>query len=255
MPLPRLFHDGPLVGGAEVSLTTDQAHYLRDVLRLQAGADLLLFNDRDGEFEATLSPAGKKGAAAQIGERRRTRAPEVDIQLLFAPVKRAAIDMIVQKATELGVGALLPVVTERTNADRVPVERLRSIAVEASEQCGRLSVPDVFAPRRLADALRDWDIERRLIFCDEAGDDPTAEWGGPAGRAAPVQSSLAHLSCERWALLIGPEGGFSPAERALIRSHPFVTPVTLGPRILRADTAAIVALALMQASIGDLRGA
>lgn len=250
--IPRLHHDGPLAAGGVAALTQEQAHYLRNVLRREAGAEVSLFNARDGEYAARLSEIGKKGARAAIEALSRRPETEPDIQLLLSPVKRAAMEMMIQKGTELGAGAFIPVLTDRTNADRVRTERLQAIALEAAEQCGRLSVPPVKEPARLAETLLHWDRERTLFFCDEAGDDPSKEWGGRHGRAAPMLEAIAARGAGPASIVIGPEGGFSPEERAWLRALPFVVPVTLGPRILRADTAAIVALALWQAEAGDL---
>ncbi len=250
--IPRLHHDRPLAEGGETALLAEQAHYLRNVLRRETGAELRLFNARDGEFAATLADIGKKGAVAAIGARLRSPAAEPDIHLLFALVKRAAIETIIQKATELGASAFVPVVTDRTNAERVRIDRLQAIALEAAEQSDRLSVPAVREPVRLADALLHWEAGRTLVYCDEVGDDPSKEWGGENGRAAPLIDAVRAKGEGRAAILIGPEGGFSPEERRWLRTLPFVLPVTLGPRILRADTAAIVALALWQAAVGDL---
>ncbi len=249
--VPRLHHHAPIVAGAVAALTEEQAHYLRNVLRREAGADLRLFNPRDGEFTATLTKIDKTGALVAVGAQTRKPEAEPDIHLLFAPVKRAAMEMIIQKATELGASVFVPVLTDRTNADRVRTDRLNAIALEAAEQCGRLSVPEVTDPVRLADALRDWDRARGLIYCDEAGDDPSRAWGGGEGRAPPMLETVRSAGGNPAAILIGPEGGFSPGERQTLRAQPFVTPVTLGPRILRADTAAIVALALWLAAAGD----
>jgi 16S rRNA (uracil1498-N3)-methyltransferase len=250
---PRLYIDTKLVEGALVSLTPDQAHYLRGVLRREVGAEILVFNARDGEFAAAIAELGKKSCVAMVGAQRRAPAPEFDIQLLFAPVKRGAVETIIQKGTELGVQRFSPVMTERTNAERLRLDRLASIAIEAAEQSERLSAPMVDAPKKLAAILADWDDRRVLVFCDEAGDDSDQKWGGPDGRAPPLQQAVGDRTASSWALIIGPEGGFSPSERAQLRAAPFVLPVSLGPRILRADTAAIAALTLLQASKGDLR--
>lgn len=247
---PRLYHDAPLEENSSAALTQKQAHYLRTVLRRDAGAELLLFNEISGEFAASVAEIGKKGAIVEI--RSRTRAPEAeaDIELLTAPVKRAALEMIIQKGTELGARRFRPVMTDRTNAERIRRDRLQAIALEAAEQCGRLSVPDVAEPARLPEVLLRWDASRPLYYCDEAGDDPDQEWGGREGRAAPMLDSVDAAGPA--AILIGPEGGFSPDERKWLHALPYVKAVTLGPRILRADTAAIVALALWQAKAGDL---
>ncbi len=250
--IPRLHLDAPLAEGAGASLSAEQAHYLKNVLRREAGAPLRLFNARDGEFEASLEGAGKKGALATLGVRRRAPAPEPDIAIVFAPVKRSATELIVQKATELGASAFIPVFTERTNADRLRTDRLAAISLEAAEQCGRLSVPAIREPEKLPGALLRWDHAVTLYYCDEAGDNPDEEWGGAKGRAEPLFDVVRRRGAGRSAILVGPEGGFSPQERSWLRSLPFVEPATLGPRILRADTAAIVSLALWQAAAGDL---
>ncbi|MEQ8177311.1 MAG: 16S rRNA (uracil(1498)-N(3))-methyltransferase [Amphiplicatus sp.] len=249
----RLHIDAPLAEGAAAPLSPEQAHYLRNVMRREVGEALLVFNARDGEFEAAIAALGKKGAVAAVGARRRAPEPEPDLWLLIAPVKRGPLETIVQKATELGVSRLVPVLTARTNAQRIKDERLAAIATEAAEQCGRLSVPPVDMAQPLTGLLDQWQAGRRLLFCDEAGDDPAEEWGGRQGRAAPALEALANEKPGPWAILIGPEGGFSPDERARLRGLDFISPVTLGPRILRADTAAIAALTLWQAALGDLK--
>ena len=249
----RLHIDAPLAEGAATPLSPEQAHYLRNVMRREVGEALLVFNARDGEFEAAIAALGKKGAVAAVGARRRAPEAEPDLWLLVAPVKRGPLETIVQKATELGVSRLVPVLTARTNAQRIKDERLAAIATEAAEQCGRLSVPPVEMAQPLTGLLDQWQAGRRLLFCDEAGDDPAEEWGGRQGRAAPALEALANEKPGPWAILIGPEGGFSPEERARLRGLDFIAPVTLGPRILRADTAAIAALTLWQAALGDLK--
>lgn len=253
--IPRLHLDAPLAEGAGAALSAEQAHYLKNVLRREAGAAIRLFNARDGEFEAMLADIGKKGALAAIGAQRRLPVKEPDVAIVFAPVKRAAVELIVQKGTELGASAFMPVMTERTNADRLRTDRLSAIAREAAEQCGRLSVPAFHAPEKLPGALLRWDHARTLYYCDEAGDDPGEEWGGAKGRAEPLFDVVKRRGAGPAALLIGPEGGFSEQERSWLRSLPYVAPATLGPRILRADTAAIVSLALWQAAAGDLQRA
>ncbi|MBT8471136.1 MAG: RNA methyltransferase, partial [Marinicaulis sp.] len=170
-------------------------------------------------------------------------------------VKRGPLEMIIQKATELGAEYFQPIQTARTVAPKLNLDRLQAISIEASEQSGRCTIAKIHAPQKLEKILENWPNDRGLIFCDEAGDDDTQEWGGPEGRAGPMLDALKHAdsSADNWAVLIGPEGGFTPVERALLRSKEFVTPVTLGPRILRADTAAIAALTLLQAARGDWR--
>lgn len=252
---PRLFITAPLCEGAPAALSAEQAHYLKNVLRRAVGDTVLLFNGNDGEFSAEISELKKKGGLAAIGAQTRPQASEPDLTLYVAPVKRGPMETIIQKSVELGVASITPIITERTVATRINHERLQAIAIEAAEQCGRLSVPTIGVAVKLDAVLRDWPTARRLMFCDEAGDDTTKEWGGADGRAAPALEALkaAHSKSDPWAILIGPEGGFSPAERDALREKTFVTPVTLGPRILRADTAAIAALTLWQAALGDWR--
>ncbi|MEO0398601.1 MAG: 16S rRNA (uracil(1498)-N(3))-methyltransferase [Pseudomonadota bacterium] len=256
--IPRLFVDMPLAARASAPLSADQAHYLRDVLRREVGAPLLLFNGVDGEFSAVLEEIAKKRASARIEAQTRPQSAAPDLVLAFAPVKRQAVDAIVQKGVELGVSGFMPVITARTNSERVRTDRLASIAREAAEQSGRLCVPDVDDPVKLARFLEAFEPKRPLIFCDEAGDDPTAEWGGPNGRAQPMLKALQASALEgkpmSATILIGPEGGFTSEERSKLRALPNVLPVTLGPRILRADTAAFSAIALWQSICGDWTG-
>ncbi len=253
--IPRLYIDGPLHSGLPAPLSADQVHYLKNVLRRSEGDELRLFNGRDGEFAAKIVELKKKMGAAQVGEKIREQEAEPDLTLCFAPVKRGPLETIVQKAVEVGAARLQPVITERTVAPKLNIERLQAIATEAAEQCGRLSIPSVGEPMKFAKLLEEWPPERRLLFCDEAGDDENAEWGGREGRALPVLEALknADSNSEGWAVLTGPEGGFSVSERTELRAKPFVTAATLGPRILRADTAAIAALVLWQAALGDWR--
>lgn len=221
-----------------VGLSPEQAHYLRNVLRLDAGAGLRLFNARDGEFEARLDGIGKGWASVTVGELRRTPEPDFDLSLIFAPVKRARLDFLVEKATELGVVALQPVWTRRTIVERVNLDRLAANAVEAAEQTERLSVPRIEAPLPLGRLLEEWRPERRLLVCAESG------------AAVPLATALRALS-PPLAVLVGPEGGFEESELDALRELPFVTAVGLGPRVLRADTAALAALAVVQAVAGD----
>lgn len=239
----RLYVTEPLMAGAFIVARAEQAHYLANVMRLKAGDDLLLFNGRDGEWRARLAAAGKRTFQLEVVELARDQQTGPDLDLVVALVKRARLETIVEKAAELGARRVRLVVTERTNADRTRVERLQAIAVEAAEQTGRLDVPEVIEPQKLDRLLAEWPAERPLMFCDEAGEAP------------PALGALAGHAGGPWAVLIGPEGGFSPAERAAIRALPAVAPVSLGPRILRADTAAIAALTLWQAALGDLKGA
>jgi 16S rRNA (uracil1498-N3)-methyltransferase len=247
MSTSRLFVDGDLAAGAEAPLDEAQTHYLRHVMRRADGAPLSLFNGRDGEWKATLSLRGKKEAVARVGEQVRAQVAEPDLWLCFAPVKRARIDYIAEKATELGVSVLQPIVTQHTIVERVNVERLRANAVEAAEQTERLTVPEVRAPLDLTRLLDAWPSGRRLLMCDETG-------GGPP--IADVLTGLdANARTAPWAIVIGPEGGFAAAELELLRRIKDVTAVGLGPRILRADTAALAALAVWQSLVGDWRQA
>lgn len=250
----RLFTPEPLHEGGDVEPTADQARYLLTVMRRSEGDEILLFNGRDGEWRARIAEATRRGCRVRVDARTREQASPPDLHLIVALVKRARLEAIVEKAAELGARRVRLVTTRRTNADHSNIGRLQSIAIEAAEQTGRMDVPEVSEVAPLASVLDAWPADRRLMFCDEAGDDPETEWGGPRGRAAPALAGLSGLPPgESWAILIGPEGGFDPEERARLRSLPSVTPVTLGPRILRADTAAITALALWQAALGDWR--
>jgi 16S rRNA (uracil1498-N3)-methyltransferase len=237
----RLFVEAELAAGAVVGCNLDQANYLRNVLRLKVGDPILVFNGRDGEWRATLAEAGKRGAALNVGEKVREQAGGPDIDYLFAPLKRARLDYMVQKAVEMGVARLRPVLTRRTIAERVNMDRLAANAIEAAEQCGILRIPELHAPERLEHVIAGWDAKRALIFCDEDSDE-----------AGPF-AALARVTPGPLAVLIGPEGGFEAGERELLSRQPFVTRISLGPRILRADTAAVAALALVNAILGDWR--
>ncbi|HET7085048.1 MAG TPA: 16S rRNA (uracil(1498)-N(3))-methyltransferase [Rhizomicrobium sp.] len=236
----RLYVAADLGKGLAVALDEGQSHYLLHVLRAQAGNRVLLFNGRDGEWLAEIAQAGKRGVSATCMKQTGPQAQTPDIWLAFAPVKKTPSDYLVQKATELGAAMLLPVFTRRTIVSRVNEDRMAANAVEAAEQSGRLSVPEIRESVPLEKLLAAWPKERRLFFCDEGGDaKPLANVArGVAGPAA---------------ILTGPEGGFDPAERTMLRALPFVTPVTLGPRILRADTAAVAALAIWQSVAGDFQ--
>jgi 16S rRNA (uracil1498-N3)-methyltransferase len=249
----RLFVPSPLEARADLALPPEQTHYLANVMRLQPGAELLVFNGRDGEWRAVLVEAGKKGGRLAVAARTRPQVIPPDLELVIALVKRARLETIVEKAAELGARRVRLVTTRRTNADHTKLARLQAIATEAAEQTGRLDVPEVCEPQPLERLLDGWETGRALMFCDEAGDAPDQPWGGEAGRALPAFDALSAKPEGPWAVLIGPEGGFAPEERARLRSLDFVTPVTLGPRILRADTAAISALTLWQAALGDWR--
>lgn len=237
----RLYVEAPLGAAARVEPDAAQAHYLLHVMRAKAGDRVSLFNGRDGEWVAALAEANKRGCVLKCEAQLAVQDAVPDVWLVFAPVKKTPADYVTQKATELGVRVLQPVLTRRTIVRRVNEERMRANAVEAAEQSGRLSVPEVRAPLALEKLLAQWPRERRILFCDEAGEAP------------PIADALAHAPDGPWAILIGPEGGFDPAERALIRGLEFVTPVSLGTRILRADTAGLAALAVWQALRGDWR--
>jgi 16S rRNA (uracil1498-N3)-methyltransferase len=249
----RLFVPDPLAPGAAVEPSADQARYLLTVMRLKAGDALELFNGRDGAWRAEVGEVSKRGCRLLAQSQTRPQAEGPDLDLIVALVKRARLETIVEKATELGARRIRLAITRRTQADHANVARLQAIAVEAAEQTGRLDAPQVLEPARLERLLDGWAPGRRLMFCDEAGDDPQQDWGGPAGRARPALQALAGERPGPWAVLIGPEGGFDPQERARLRALEHVAPVTLGPRILRADTAAISALTLWQAALGDWR--
>jgi 16S rRNA (uracil1498-N3)-methyltransferase len=238
----RLFVDAALCAGAEIRLADERVHYLRQVLRLEPGAAVDLFNGRDGEWRSSLAAVTKGHATLAVEHQLRPQAPGPDLWLAFAPIKRTRIDSVAEKATELGVAALLPVVTQHTAVERVNVERLRAITVEAAEQSERLSVPQVRAPVTLGKLLAEWPLGRRLLLCAEAGE------------ARPIAEALrSYLNdvAVPWAVMIGPEGGFARSELDALVKLPFVMPVGLGPRILRADTAALAALACWQAILGD----
>ena len=237
----RLFVRAPLHPAADVTAERSQANYLLNVLRMAVGDTLLLFNGSDGEWRAHISQASRKGCMLTVDEQVRAQTAAPDIHYLFAPLKHARLDYLVQKAVEMGAGRLRPVLTRHTQVNRINLERMQANVVEAAEQCGVLALPDVDTPTLLAESLAGWEPDRRLIFCDEAA---------PAG--SPTRS-LTQLAPGPAAVLIGPEGGFSTEERADLLRRPYVTALSLGPRILRADTAAVAALALVQAFIGDWR--
>jgi 16S rRNA (uracil1498-N3)-methyltransferase len=248
---PRLYVAPGLGEGLEIPVEGDQAHYLARVLRLGTGAPVRVFNGRDGEYDASVSAAGKSSLALKLGKRTRAQQPSPDLWLLFAPLKKARTDFVVEKAVELGVSEIRPVITERTDADTVRTDRLQRIAIEAAEQAERLDVPPVREATRLSQALASWDAGRILIYADEAGDEGGRPWGGEVGRARPMAEVLRGAGKGAAAILIGPEGGFNPSERQRLRDLPQVKPVNLGPRILRAETAAVAALSLWQAICGD----
>jgi 16S rRNA (uracil1498-N3)-methyltransferase len=239
----RLYVEQDLIDGGEVEVEGPQSHYLQNVLRLGTGDSVYLFNGWDGEWRGIIDTVGKRSCSISLSECVRDQTLDIDLWLVFAPVKRARIDFIAAKATELGVSALVPVLTEHTAVSRVNVDRLRANAVEAAEQCGRLGIPQIHRTTTLNSLLENWPTERRLLVCDETG------------TGMPIAAALRELSPgERrapWAVLVGPEGGFSASELDLLAEKLIVTRVGLGPRILRADTAAVAALSCWQAILGD----
>jgi 16S rRNA (uracil1498-N3)-methyltransferase len=237
----RLYIDAPLGSGVPLALDRAQSHYLRRVLRLEDGRDILVFNGRDGEWRAAIE-GGRREVMLRVGDCTRPQIAAGDLHYLFAPLKSARLDYVVQKAVEMGVSRLQPILTRHGQVARVNLDRIRANATEAAEQCGILSLPEIAAPMPLTQALSEWQGERHLVFCDEAADvaDPLA-----ALAVVPRRAPLA--------VLIGPEGGFAAEERAALLKLPAVVRLTLGPRILRADTAAVAALALVQTVIGDWR--
>ena len=239
--MQRLFLDQPLGAGGVVPVGKDQFHYLANVLRIEDGASVLVFNGRDGEWRATVGFETRKRILLTMADQVRPQPETSDLHYLFAQLKVGRLDYLVQKAVEMGAGVLRPVMTQHVQGKITSIERLEANVIEAAEQCGILSIPTVEKPRRLEDVLADWDPARRIVFCDE---------GHETNNPLDVLKTVPE---RKLALLIGPEGGFSDEERQLLRSLPFVTAIPLGPRILRADTAAVAALAVIQATIGDWR--
>jgi 16S rRNA (uracil1498-N3)-methyltransferase len=240
----RLYVPQPLTEGAAVALDLAQSHRLRNVLRLDAGAAVAAFNERDGEWLCRLANEGRRGAALLPEHRLRPTEAEPDLWLLFAPIKRARLDWLIEKATELGVAALVPVWTARTEPERLNRERLQALAIAAAEQSERLTVPEIRVPEPLDTLLAAWPADRQLIVCDETGA------GTPIAAALEALPAMASA-----ALLIGPEGGFTETELDALGKLPIVTRVGLGPRVLRAETAALVSLAVFQAIAGGWRRA
>ncbi|RWD30751.1 MAG: 16S rRNA (uracil(1498)-N(3))-methyltransferase [Mesorhizobium sp.] len=237
--MQRLFVPNDLGPGIEFEASPQQGHYLMHVLRLGEGAEILLFNGRDGEWSAAIAAKSKKAVRLKVLALQRPQPPPLDLVYCFAPLKLGRLDYLVQKAVEMGAGVLQPVITQHTQVAKPGIERLRANVVEAAEQCGILAVPDLLEAEKFERLLAGWDKERRLIFCDE---DASTNNPLPALQAVPEK---------KFGLLVGPEGGFSDEERRMLRELPFVTAIPLGPRILRADTAAVAALAVIQATIGD----
>jgi len=235
----RLFVNAGLDEGNIIRCEPAQAHYLLTILRLKAGAVVGIFNGIDGEWEGELHLHGRKTASIQTKFKIRDQGTTPDIMYLFAPLKRARLDYMVQKATEMGVSVLQPVITQHTDVYRLKMERMKLNTIEAAEQCNLLSIPEVREPVSLEQVLENWLPQRRLIYCDER-----------AGKECAIER-LKRIDSGPLAVLIGPEGGFSPTENEILRNLAFVVPISLGPRIMRADTAAVAALALVQATLGD----
>ncbi len=233
----RLYVDQALASGQPVALNADQANYLFNVMRLARGAAVALFNGRDGEWLARVAEAGKRGGILISEVQTAPLRLPPDVWLIFAPIKKARTDFIVEKAVELGAARVMPVQTRHTNAERIRQDRLQAHAVEAAEQCGATYVPEVTDLVSLDKLLTSFPPDRKLLWCDEAMAGQAPALFGPRGAA--------------WAILIGPEGGFSADEQARLRALPQVVPLALGPRILRADTAAVAALTLWQTALGD----
>jgi 16S rRNA (uracil1498-N3)-methyltransferase len=235
----RLYVEAPLGEGLRVGPTESQAHYLLHVMRAKVGEGVSLFNGRDGEWLARIAEVTKRSCVLVCERLVALQRAVPDLWLVFAPIKKTPSDYLVQKATELGVCRLQPVFTRRTIVTRLNLERMRANAVEAAEQSGRLTIPEIVEAQTLPSLLSKWPQERRLLFCDEAGE------------ATPIARTLADAPNGPWAILTGPEGGFDPSEREMLRGKPFTVPVSLGQRILRADTAALAALAVWQSIKGD----
>ncbi|WP_425053012.1 16S rRNA (uracil(1498)-N(3))-methyltransferase [Psychromarinibacter sp. S121] len=232
----RLYVDHPLNPGQPVPLSRDQSHYLFGVMRMKEGDDLLVFNGHDGEFRCTVSAVHKKEGILTAVEQTRPLQMPPDLWLLFAPIKKQRTDFIVEKAAEMGAARIMPVQTDHTNSERIRQDRLQAHAVEAAEQCGGTYVPEVTDLQKLDAVLDGWPEDRQLVFCDEATVGLREALSGGAGK---------------WAILIGPEGGFSERERDRLKALPFVHTISLGPRILRADTAAVAAITVWQQVLGD----
>ncbi len=237
--MQRLYVPHDLKQELEIEADPQQAHYLVHVLRLAEGAQLLLFNGRDGEWLARIAAIAKKRVSLAPVMQTRVQPPHPDLVYCFAPLKQGRLDYLVQKAVEMGAGVLQPVITQHTQMSTVGIDRLQANVIEAAEQCGILAIPRVLEAVKLDRVLWEWEPGRQLIFCDESAD---------TNNPVPILSAIAG---RKLGLIIGPEGGFSEDERRQLRALPFVTPIPLGPRILRADTAAVAALALIQATIGD----
>ncbi|MFY7960863.1 MAG: 16S rRNA (uracil(1498)-N(3))-methyltransferase [Elsteraceae bacterium] len=244
--LPRLWAPAALHHGAQVALDDARAHYLRHVMRLSDGASLSVFNGTDGEWRASLQTIGKRGAALLVQSNLRPPKPEPGPWLLFAPVKRAATDLILVKAVELGVERIQPIQTRRTNAERINHDRLTAQAIEAAEQCERLTLPTIAEIAPFESLLASWPAERRLFIADESG-----ARSNEATIPSLAQAVAGEARGRPWALAIGPEGGWAQGELDAFRDSAFVTAIAMGPRVLRAETAALAGLAVLQALLGD----
>ena len=244
---PRLYVAMPLGEGASIALDAGQANYLGNVLRLKTGDSVLVFNGREGEWRGSLVSTGKRGLALTVQSRTRAQTDTVDLHYLFAPLKHARLDYMAQKAVEMGASRLQPVLTRHAQVARVNLERMRANTVEAAEQCGILTLPDIGAPVTFDRMLAERDPARLLVFCDEEAEvkDPVAALAQARGAGPPGAMPLA--------VLVGPEGGFAPEERSALLALPNTVRLALGPRVLRADTAAVAALALVGAVLGDWR--
>jgi 16S rRNA (uracil1498-N3)-methyltransferase len=237
--MQRLFAPQPMQAGGTIEPDRQQAHYLTNVLRMQPGGQLLVFNGEEGEWLAEIAEVTKKSLTLALTMQVRPQPAPSDLVYCFAPLKQGRLDYMIQKAVEMGAGVLQPVITQHTQMSNIGTDRIRANAIEAAEQCGILAIPQVCEPVKLDRLIWEWDGARRLIFCDE---------GAKTNNPVPVLKAITekHLG-----LLVGPEGGFSDEERRQLRALPYVTPIPLGPRILRADTAAVAAMAVIQATIGD----
>jgi len=244
--LKRLYVDSPLVSGGVIILSDSQHHYLRNVMRLSSNANMLVFNGQDGEWKVELTHCDKKTSQALVLEQTRTQPYQPDIWLCYAPIKNSHSEYMIEKSTELGVSRFQPILTQHTIVNRIKPEKIRAHSIDAAQQCGRLSLPEIgpLLPS-LDKALQDWPESRRILLCDETGQ------GTPIAQALSSYTAQHQDSSEPWAIFIGPEGGFSHSELALLYKLPYVTSVSMGPRVMRADTAAIAALTCWQSHLGD----
>ena len=255
---PRLYVEGPVSAGASIALAKKPAHYLFNVLRLKSGETILVFNGKDGEWRAALAVPGKS-VKLEIQEQVRKQTPSTDVHYLFAPLKHERMDYVVQKAVEMGASRLQPILTRHTQVARVNVERMQANVIEAAEQCGILNIPEVAAPTTFGRMLASRKPDRLLVFCDESADVKSPIAALNAARVSPsamlpLLGGPVTASAEPLAVLIGPEGGFADEEREALLKQSNIVRLSLGPRILRADTAGVAALALVQAVLGDARG-